>query len=181
MGDLPVMGKKEDRRALLGIWVLYTLSLSSLLRAAVHYKDDAGRAMEGYRRWYQSSRYVSDVLSVILHAGRRLGDMAPLGQLLAVFIMAASSVCLIRIFTEKPIGWREAAAAAPLALSPYFLECFSFQYDSPYMALSVLVCLLPFFFRKRGIRAYALTSVICLILMCMLYQTSSGIYPLVVL
>lgn len=41
------------------------------------------------------------------------------------------------------------AAVVPLGLSPWFLECFSYKFDSPYMALSVLASVIPFIFGRR--------------------------------
>ena len=171
---------KREKQSILRFGILYLLAVSSILRTAVHYKDDIGRAWEGYRRWYQASRYVNDVLSVLLHADIRIGDISPFGQLFAVLVMAVSSVLLIRVFTDRAVTWKYLAAAAPLALSPYFLECFTFQFDAPYMALSVLFSLIPFLFQKKSRRIFTIVSIICLLLMCMTYQTASGIFPMII-
>ena len=54
---------------------IYILALFSLLRAGFHYKDDLGRAFEGYRHWEYASRYLSNWLSVILHTDTNLAEI----------------------------------------------------------------------------------------------------------
>jgi len=64
-------------------------------------------------------------------------------------------------------------------LCPYFLECLSFKFDTPYIALSVLAGIFPFIFISRK-RAFIFFSVVSLLIMCMTYQAVSGIYLLIV-
>lgn len=68
----------------------------------------------------------------------------------------------------------------PLCLSPYFLECISYKFDAPYMAISVLASVAPVLFYKKGTAWYLLSVVLGMLVMCMSYQAASGIFPMLV-
>lgn len=101
---------------------------------------------------------------------------------MASAICALSALVLIRIFSgNRTFSLWNYAAVIPLGLSPYFLGCMVFRYDSPYMALSVLASLVPFlFYRRKSLKAYGIVSFCGQLVMCMTYQASSGIYPMMV-
>ena len=159
---------------------VYLLGVLTILRANYLYVDDIGRAIEGYRRWYNWSRYVSEFGSIFIHADTRLTDISPLPQLLSVFIMAISSVLLVYVTGNKKITVIRLLASIPLGLSPYFLECLVWKFDAPYMALSILISIIPFLFITRK-KAFLFCSIVCLLIMCMTYQAASGIYMLLVI
>lgn len=168
-------------RAALGLGVVYLVAISAIVRSNFYYVDDLGRALWGYSEWETYSRYISVGLSKILHGSSYLTDISPLPQLLAVAVMAISSVMVIVVLTQKrrfPLFCL--VAVIPVGLSPYFLECFSYKYDSPYMALSVFFAVLPLLFQRSKRIRYFLMTVVGTICMCMSYQASSGIYPMLV-
>jgi hypothetical protein len=156
---------------------IYVLGISSIIRANFLYVDDMGRTVEGYKGWINWSRYVSQFLSMVIHADTNLTDISPLPQLIAALFMAISSVLLVYILCGKKITIIPLLASTVLGLSPYFLGCFSYKFDSPYMALSVLVSIIPFLFLELPI-VFVSFSVVSLLIMCMTYQASSGIYLL---
>ena len=161
---------------------IYCLGIVSIIRANFNYIDDLGRVSDGYRGWMNWSRYISEGLSVLIHTDSRLMDISPLPQILACLILAFASVILIYVFTEKEqISKWNILAVLPLGLSPYFLECLSYKFDSPYMALSVLASIFPFLFVKYSEKIYFAMSIAGCLVMCMTYQASSGIYVLVTL
>jgi hypothetical protein len=160
--------------------VVYLLGILTIIRANYLYIDDLGRAVEGFRKWYNWSRYVSEFASVFVHADTNLTDISPLPQLLASLLLAISSVLLVYVMGNRKITIVRLLASIPLGLSPYFLECLSYKYDAPYMALSILACIFPFLFIARR-KAFLFCSVVCLLVMCMTYQAASGIYMLIVL
>ena len=177
-------GKNYLRRIMRSVWILsavYVFSISAILRTAFHYKDDIGRTFRGYQEWERSSRYLSNLLSMLLHTDRYLTDISPMTQILAAVVMALACVMMASLFTEGKIGWRHLAAVFPAAVNPYFLECFSFQFDSIYMALSVFFSVVPLLFAQTQPVIYFAVSVLSLLGRCMSYQASSGIYPLLVL
>jgi len=103
-----------------------------------------------------------------------------LPQLIAVLFIAIASVLLVYIISD---GWVTKTAcflALPVGLNPYILQCFSFKFDSPYMGLSVLASIVPFLFMQNNI-VFSLSSIISLLIMCMTYQASSGIYIIIVI
>lgn len=170
------------RKAVLFLLGVYIVSLLSLLRANYSYIDDMGRAAYGYTGWEERfSRYLSTFSSYVLHAGKYLSDISPLPQIIAVCIMISASIILLYIVTgkKKYTIW-ELIAIIPMGLSPYFLECFSYKYDAPYMALSVLVSIVPILLIKKKNWIYILGTFICSIAMCTSYQASSGIFPMIV-
>ncbi len=164
-----------------GLSVLYILISSAILRADFLYKDDLGRTAEGYRDWYKGSRYISDLLAVMFHTGRTINDISPLLQILSLVLLAGAACILVKVFCQdKEPGWFVYLATVPLAFCPYYLMCLSFKYDAIYMALSVSVCFLPLLLAERKI-AYPVCSIIALLIMCLTYQASAGVYPMLVI
>ena len=158
---------------------IYLLGIISLLRANFLYRDDITRsAWGGAGGWYDWSRYVSEFLHVFIHGDINLTDISPLPQLLAIPILAIGSVLLVYVLNHSNITIIGLLASVPLGLSPYILECLSYKYDAAYMALSILASIFPFLFHIRT-KAFMFCSVISLLVMCMTYQTSSGIYLLI--
>jgi len=159
---------------------IYLFGIISIIRANFYYLDDGWRSVVGERGWYQWSRYVTEISSIFIHADSRLTDISPLPQILAIFILAVSSVLLVYVLNDKKITTTGLLASIPVGLSPYILECLSFKFDSPYMALSVLASIVPFLFLARK-KAFIFCSVVFLLVMCMTYQAASGIYLLIML
>jgi len=159
---------------------IYLLGILSIIRANFLYLDDIRRSAAGFRRWHDWSRYVSEFSSIFIHGDTHLTDISPLPQLIAVFILAVSSVLFVYVLNNRKITIISLLASIPIGLSPYMLECLSFKFDAPYMALSVLASIVPFLFIARK-KAFVFCSIISLLVMCMTYQASSGIYLLVTL
>lgn len=159
--------------------VAYGLAMISILRANVNYIDDLGRTASGYRGWENFSRWISEYGSILLHGKTYLTDMSPMPQLLAVVIISIASTIVLYVFTDRQkYNLVSVIAILPLGISPYFLECLSYKYDSPYMALSVLGAICPFLFLEYSKKWFCIASFIGLLIMCMTYQASSGIYIL---
>lgn len=161
---------------------VFLIALFALFRADFNYIDDLGRVQEGYRRWNNWSRYVSHYGSALLHMGRVITDISPIPQMFAIVFMAGACVLAVYVFSqEKHISVSRGAASIPLALSPWFLECFSYKFDSPYMALSVLASVAPFCFWDKNLKKFFAASVFGLLIMDMTYQAASGIFILEVM
>lgn len=178
-------GRQEGRRWLLSVVLLsvvYVLGISAILRADFNYIDDMGRITFGYQGWDNFSRYLSNLLSTFLHTGRYLNDISPLPQLLAACILAVAGVAAVRAVTgrAKLTVW-EYAAVLPMGLSPYFLECFSYKYDAPYMALSVLAGVCPLLLYRKDWRLYLVGSIAGILVVCTTYQPAAGLFPMFVI
>jgi hypothetical protein len=172
---------KKNIIAILGMFGLYTLAIISIIRADFLYIDDLGRAIFGYREWGVSfSRYISDFLAVFIHTDTRITDISPLPQIIAALFIAIASVLLVYIISDGKVTKTACFLSLPIGLSPYFLQCFSYKFDSPYMALSVLASIIPFLFMQNYL-VFSLISIISLLIMCMTYQASLGIYIIIVI
>jgi hypothetical protein len=188
MAALKDLFQRRYVKSLLLMFGIYVLGISSIIRANFLYIDDMGRAIESYKGWLGFSRYIAQFLSVVIHADTNLNDISPLPQLISALFMSASSVLLVHILCngEHCRGRRDKIeliqllASSIAGLSPYFLGCFSYKFDAPYMALSVLASIIPFIFVESPV-AFLSISVVSLLVMCMTYQASSGIYVLLVI
>ena len=158
--------------------ILHIIGISAIVWANVPYNDDTYRAVTGYRM-FGWGRMISNFLSIFVHADMSIWDISPLTQSLAVCFLSAACCVSVHLLSEKQeLSFWTIIAVLPLGLSPYFLECLSYKFDSPYMALSILVSVLPFLFYGYGLLPYCAASIIGCFSMCMLYQSSSGIYPM---
>lgn len=158
---------------------IYITAFIAIFRSNFNYLDDLGRKHSGYHGWLDWSRWFTQAFSNIIHADWYLTDISPLPQLLACLLISVGGIFLLDIFRNgKSIDLWNVIAVSFVGLTPYFLGMISYKYDSPYMAFSFFVSIVPFLFYKKNEIAYMSISFICLILMCTSYQASSGIYPL---
>lgn len=161
--------------------IIYLVGISSLLRANFYYIDDIARANEGYTQWEYYSRHLMVLSGFFLHADTYLTDISPLPQLVAaVFMAMAGTISIYAITGKKDFSGWYLIAAVPMGLSPYFLECFSYKYDSAVMGLSVLLSVAPLLFASASAGKYAFATFLCTLCMCMSYQAAAGIYPVLV-
>ncbi len=180
---------KEKRKKLnpfiapvLILFGIYLLGISAILRANFNYIDDMGRAFAGYRGWSNFSRYLSSALSIFIHTDKYLTDISPIPQLLAILLLSISVVSVLYIVTNrKKFTFMEYLTSIFLGLNPYFLECLSYKYDAPYMALSVLASILPLLFYNKKKLIYGFSCFLSAIIVCTTYQVSCGILPMFVL
>lgn len=169
---------KTYKKTFLYLLILHIIGISAIIRANVSYIDDVGRSALGYRN-FGYGRDLANFLASLAHAGLTVRDISPLTQMLAVCFLSAACCIVIHLLSEnREFNLWTIIAVLPLGLSPYFLECLSYKFDSPYMALSILVSVLPFLFRKYGLIPYGIASAAGCLAMCALYQSSSGIYPM---
>src|SRR5574344_622083 len=142
--------------------------------------DDVRRSLSGERNFTAYSRYITEIGLVFLHTNFKLADIAPLSQFIGVFFLACTMLILSAVYNNGRSTLMSIIAALPAALSPWFLADMSYRYDSPSMALSVLISIIPFIFVENN-PAYIVTSIISVWIMCMTYQASSGIYVVTVI
>ena len=166
-------------------WVLLAvlvIGFSAVLRTNFYYMDDNGRGAFGYKDWDYFGRYLSTAFATLLHGGNYLVDITPLPQLVALAVMAGAGVVLLAVFYGRTrFGLWEIGAAVMLALNPYFLECLSFRFDAPYMAVSVLAGVLPLLFYQRKTGVYIFASALGILAVCTSYQAATGVFPIAVI
>lgn len=170
--DIPHM-----KKPFIILFCVYFVGLSSIIRANYNYMDDLGRTAWGYTLWDDFSRYITQFLAILVHADTTINDISPLPQLLAMSLIALSSIIVLKVFSGKYTALN-IMAVIPLGLSPYFLECFSYKFDSPYMALSVLASVFPLLFVDYEVKLYSVILAIGTSIMLLTYQASSGIFML---
>ena len=173
--------KKELVSSVLFLSIIYAVSYISIFRANFSYIDDARRAINGTPINEIYSRYISNFLSWFIHTtDKRLTDISPLPQLIACVFLAFAGFVLVKVMCKKPTKYL-LLATLPIGLSPYFLECISYKFDAPYIALSILASVFPFLFMHKNRLLYAGISVISLLIMTMTYQAATGIFLMVML
>ncbi len=159
----------------------YLAAISAILRANFTYMDDILRKVWFYRN-FGFNRYLSNFLSIFVHGDTLITDISPGPQVIAVLLIALASLILLLTFSrDKKLGFWDIAAVLPLGISPYFMECFSYKFDSPYMALSVLASVMPLLVQKAHSVVYVAAVAISALVVCTTYQASSGIFPMVVI
>ncbi|MBO4456344.1 MAG: glucosyltransferase domain-containing protein [Butyrivibrio sp.] len=168
---------------------LYILSYYKVLSVDYLYNDDQGRKYMGYHGWLDWSRWTNTILSNFMHTDTFLYDISPLSQIIACAVMALASLLAIQIiFEEKDILLINIFLGLMIGVNPYYIGCMSYKYDSPYMAISVLASILPFYYwfftsrpegKQKRIR-FVVLSIFCLLVMFTTYQSSAGIYPMLV-
>ena len=164
--------------------LVFAIAYYSIFRANFNYLDDWQRVYTGYRGWESASRFISSFLSIFIHTSPTLTDISPLTQIIAIIFLSFSGVILLYLFKKDKILITSIISCLLIGLNPYFLECISYKFDSPYMALSILASVFPFIFynvNKKYNILFALINFICTLIMCMTYQASSGIIPLLAL
>ena len=168
-------GGNTDLKPILILFGIYLVGMFAMLRANFNYIDDLGRAITGYAQWSKESRYLSELLSRIVHADMTLFDVSPLPQVLAALILAVTGIIIKKQFSssEKTSVWQY-AALIPLCFFPYYLEAISYKFDAPYIALSVFFSVAPIIYRKNRCYVYFIACMLGTMGMCMTYQASSG-------
>lgn len=169
-------------KPILILTLIFLICFSSIIRADFDYIDDMGRKVSGYRGWSNFSRFLSSFFSIFIHSGKYLTDISPLTQYIACLILAVSGVIILYVFTErKKFKFIEYASVLPIGITPYFLECISYKFDSPYMAFSILFGIFPLLFYKKSKIGYFIASTLGIIMVCTTYQPATGIFPMLVI
>ena len=157
------------------LFLIYLAGLFSILRANRLYLDDLGRALYGYAEWIEAARPLTELLSYIFYLGPTTVDASPLSQVLAAALLALSSLVLFDAVRARP-SWGALLCTVPVGLSPYQLENLSYRFDAPWMAMAILLALLPWSFYRAGIRFFFFFSTICIFASLSLYQPAIGAY-----
>ena len=176
--------KKLIRQYLIDVLILsavYIICSFSILRANFDYIDDSKRILIGYMGWDEFGRYLANIFASILNTSRYLTDISPLSQIIALVILSFTGIAIIyKFFSKHRVTILGFISLIPFALNPYFLECLSYKFDAPLMALSIAVSVLPIVLFDKNTALYFIASFIGTLSMCMSYQASSGIYPMLV-
>ena len=179
---------RRSGRILLAIFATAFLGFFALMRSGAGYRDDVYRQISGVFGWMPGfGRVVTEALNLAIHGAYLIHDRSPLGQIMATGFLSLAALVMALVFgglsgerEGNRLKWHNIAAAMILVFNPYFLDGIAYKYDSPGMAASILFPLVPFLFIGAP-RLYAISSFFCALGMYMSYQTSSGIYIMMVI
>ncbi|MFD1411371.1 glucosyltransferase domain-containing protein [Lapidilactobacillus gannanensis] len=160
---------------------VYLISISAIGLVNFPYIDDTARQIDGstnFGRHY--GRWGSELLSWLVQGSHHLTNMGLVTHFLTAIFLGVASLVVIYLFNRK-FSWLSVFASTILGLNPWFLQCVSFRYDSPYMALSILFSVLPFLWWTINKKSFYILSIVGIFLMCNTYQLSSGIFIVVAL
>ncbi len=167
----------ENNWKLISIIFIYQMAILSIGIVNFPYIDDVSRQIHGDTSFAWSySRWGSELASWAVQGSRHLTDMGLTTHILTGLILATSSILAVYILNNKKMDWVPLISSSLIGLNPWFLECISFRFDSPYMALSILFSIFPFLWWKGNKKYFFFLSVIGVFLMCNTYQASSGVY-----
>ncbi|RDU64011.1 glucosyltransferase domain-containing protein [Helicobacter sp. MIT 14-3879] len=166
--------KKDFLKVFIIGFLIYYIGLYALIRADIYYIDDYYVSIISFSSWDHFSRFFATFLYKALFLFQDFVDISPFSQFLAIILLVLSGMILLYIIHNKfsIIG---IISTIPLGLSPYFLENMSYKFDSFFMAFSIFIAIFPFLFVYKRI-LFAISSIICLILMYITYQASNSIY-----
>lgn len=190
MKQLPTESKKfdlknwciENKAYLLLIISIYQVAVLSIGIINFPYLDDNARQVAGMTDFGTTyARWGSEFLSWFVQGSRHLTDLGLTTPILTGLILSLTSILAIYIINDQKISWGSSLVATLIGLNPWFLQCLSFRFDSPYMALSIFCSFLPFYWWQRNSFTFFLVSVFSLFVMFNTYQASSGIYIVIVL
>lgn len=162
-------------RSFVTLVFIYLLGLSSMIRANRFYLDDIGRTLYGYADWLPSARPLAEALSWLFYLGPKTLDASPLTQLLAIAILALTSLLLLEALRLRPTLWA-LLCTVPIGLSPYGLENLSYKFDAPGMAFGLLCAVAAACLLRRPSHRATLCAALLLFASTSFYQPALGAY-----
>lgn len=168
---------KENRYKIALIFLIYLTTILSIGIVNFPYIDDCCRQTIGVTDFQESyCRWGSEISSWIVNGSRHLTDMGLTTHILTAVILAFSSIIAVYVLNDKKFSWVSSICSTLIGLNPWFLQCISFRFDSPYMSLSILASIFPFLWWEKSKKSFFVASILGIFLMCNTYQASSGIY-----
>lgn len=166
-----------DREFLKAYCILGLIGIIPIILFIPRYIDDYGRGIDGYFNWTKAGfRPLADAVYYILNLGSPAIAIAPLGQILCVFVAAAASLFLARRFGIKR-DWLAVLATLPILVNPYFTENLSYGFDCLSMTLALALAVIAASISSSELSTKRLAIVVGILLSSLLlYQPSFGAY-----
>lgn len=157
---------------------MYFLLLYTIGIVQYPYIDDNARQISGATNfWIHYSRFISEIVSWFLQGSRHLTDQGVSNFLISGIILSAASISAMKVlFADKKIPVFAAIISVFIGVNPWFLECLSFRFDSPFMSLSIFFGIFPYLFWNAPKKIFFIVSTISVLFLCNTYQASSGVY-----
>lgn len=142
------------------------------------YIDDTARQIYGDTNfWRHYSRLASELLSWVFQGSRHLTDQGLTNFLISSLVLSLCSILTLRYFIQNgKVTFVMAMVSTIIGLNPWFLECLSFRFDSPFMCFSLLFAIIPYLFWKNKWYIFYAFSSVSVLLLCNSYQSSSGTF-----
>lgn len=173
---------KSNKLLLLTNFIIYQFGVLAIGIINYPYIDDIARQIEGKTDFARSySRWGSEIGSWFIQGSRHLTDMGLTTHIITGSILSVASIIVVYCLCDKKITLLPIITSTLIGLNPWFLQCLSFRFDSPYMALSILFSVIPFLWWHKNKYNFFGISILSLFMMCNTYQSSSGIYIVMVL
>lgn len=169
------MSQRVFSRPYAALLAIYLLGLSSILQANRYYLDDLGRTLYGYADWLPSARPLTEILAWLFYLGPETLDASPLTQLVAIGLLALSSLLLLEAIGQRRTWWG-VLCTVPVGLCPYGLENLSYKFDSPSMALGLLCAVAAACVLRRPSFRSLFYAAALLFASASLYQPALGAY-----
>ncbi|HJF78021.1 MAG TPA: glucosyltransferase domain-containing protein [Enterococcus cecorum] len=168
----------ENKIPIYIVFSMYSVLLYTIGVVQYPYIDDNARQITGATNfWIHYSRFISEIVSWFLQGSRHLTDQGVSNFLISGVILSVASLIAMKvIFVEKKIPIIAAIISVFIGVNPWFLECLSFRFDSPFMSLSVFFGIFPYLFWNASKKIFYVISTISVLLLCNTYQASSGIF-----
>ncbi|MBW5826525.1 glucosyltransferase domain-containing protein [Yersinia kristensenii] len=136
------------------------------------YVDDIFRAQTGFDGWSVAGRPLSDaVIHILMMSSGDLIGYGQLGQILSIIALSITAIYFTKsVFgTEEKLGY---ILSCGFALSPFYLENISYQYDSITMTISLCASVFAACQCTKREKSSFFFSVLCIVIACSLYQTA---------
>ena len=181
-----ILALKPFLKPFLVLFLIYLVAMLAVLRAGVSFTDDQRRAIMGGAWLRDFNRHSSTALALLMNVNDRLLDISPWPQILGLVFLSASGVILTYVFCGKKIKYLPLILTAFIGLLPLTTECWLYKFDAPFMALSLLVSVLPILWWpekliRKSIVRFSVISLVCMLVMWTTYQASSGVFPVLCL
>lgn len=164
------------------LFLIYIVAMLAVFRAGVSFTDDQRRAIAGGAWLRDFNRHSSTALALLMNVNDRLLDISPWPQILGLAFLSIAGVILTYVFCDKKIKYLPLVLTAFIGLLPLTTECWLYKFDAPFMALSLLVSVLPILWwpkkmEKKALRKFGIVALICMLIIWTTYQASSGVFP----
>ena len=172
----------ENRYAIALVFGIYLLALFAIEKTNFPYLDDVNRQVNGQAGFgIAYSRWVSEYFSWIVQGSRHLTDAGLASSLMTGTFLSVASLLAVYTLNHRQLKPIPLIVSTLIGLNPWYLQSLSFRFDAPYMALSILFSILPFLWWGKNPLLFFSFSFLGVLGVCNSYQSSSGIYIVMVL
>ena len=130
------------------IFIIYLVAFFTLYRDQYFFTDDTPRSVDGYDYIGDFNRFSSNI--VVHTVQMTLGNLvaiAPIGQIIAMAVLAISSLLLVSLFSDKKPSLKRPVPlilSTLLGLTPFMLNAWQYQFESTWFSTAIFMAILPY-------------------------------------